>query len=463
MQVLAERYGLETPEKLVIRLVKRLRQHACWDIVLVFLPPLIVGIDCVTTLYRGGWITGAVFIIAALAVVAMALAILMHRYRSALPSMRLVAHLIDERAGATDRFITLSTIEPFSCAPSLLGRLRSEAAGFLPRVRIKQDFPYKVKRSFYRSVLGALVFAAVFHLLLPIAGSRNRTPAVPERLREIAAKMAKRPRLTELARQLQMLAAKMQDVNAAREDKRAAVQEMQRKIEQERNKEEQKDNRDLLGQAASALEGAEQQTGNGQEQQKKSDGGGGGGIQSNLPEKGKGETKSSSGSGDGKGEVTAELSKDMQEGKTSAGDPKEQGKEKNQQKVGEGKGDRPDTGKAEGDKTQEISGKTQGEREDKQGKDKGSEDIPQGAPPAERLSRPGEEGKGGIKGARYVTVQLPEEVAADSKGAISGAKDSKSNRVGPKLPVSNVPLPAHLPDAPTEKQRVPLEYRGIIR
>jgi len=463
MQVLAERYGLETPEKLVTRLVKRLRQHAFWDIVLVFLPPLAVGIYCVTTLYRGGWITGAVFVIAAFTAVALILAILIHRYQSALPSLRLAAHLIDERAGATDRFITLSTIEPSSCAPSLLGRLRSEAAGFLPRVRIKHDFPYKLKRSFYRSVLGALVFAAVFHLLLPIAGSWNAPRTVPERLREIAGKMAERPRMTELARQLQTLAAKMEDVNGAREEKQAAVQEMQKKIEQEQKKEEQKDNRDLLGQAASALQGADQQPGNGQEQQKKSDGGGGGGIQSNLPEKGKGETKSSSGSGDGKGEVTAELSKDMQEGKTSAGDPKEQGKEKNQQKVGEGKGDRPDASKADGDKTQEISGKTQGEREDKQGKDKGSEDIPQGAPPAERLSRPGEEGKGGIKGARYVTVQLPEEIAADSKGTTSGTKDSKSNRVGPKLPVSNVPLPAHLPDAPTEKQRVPLEYRGIIR
>jgi hypothetical protein len=463
MQVLAERYGLEeTPEKLVTRLVKRLRQHAFWDIVLVFLPPLIVGIYCVTTLYRGGWITGAVFIIAALAAVALTLAILMHRYLSALPSLRLAAHLIDERAGATDRFITLSTIEPLSCAPSLLGRLRFEAAGFLPRVRIKHDFPYKLKRSFYRSVLGALVFAAVFHLLLLIVGSRNAPRTVPERLREIAVKMAQRPRMTQLAEQLEMLAAKMQDVNAARKEKQASVQEMQRKIEQEQNKEEQKDNRDLLGQAASALEGADQQPGNGQEQQKKNEGGGGG-IQSNVPEKGQGATKSSPGKGDSKGEAEAKPGKDMQQGNAAAGDAKEQSKEKNQQKSGEGKGDRPDSGKADGDKTQEISGKTQGEREDKLGKNKGSEDIPQGAPPAERLSRPGEQGNEGIKGARYVTVQLPEEVAADSKDATSGTKDSKSNRVGPKLPVSNVPLPAHVPDAPTEKQRVPLEYRGIIR
>jgi hypothetical protein len=462
MQVLAERRGLETPEKLITGLVNRLRQHAFWDVLLTFLPPLIVGIHCVTTLYRGGWITQAVFISAVLAATVLTLGIAVYRYRSALPSVRLAAYLIDNRAGAADRFITLSTIEPLSCPPSLLGRLRSEATGFLQRIRIKHDFPYKIKRSFYRSLLGALAFAAVFHLLLPIAGSRNGPRAVPERLREIAAKMAQRARMTELARQLQTLAAKMEDVNASPQEKQTGVQEMQKKIEQEQNKDEQKDNRDLLSQAASALQGVDQQPGSGQEQQKKSDGGGGG-IQSNAPEKGQGEAKSSSGSGDRKGEVTAELSKDIQEGKTSAGDPKEQGKEKNQQKAGEGKGDHPDPGKADRDQTQGISGKTQGEREDKSGKNKGPEDIPQGAPPAERFNRPDEQGSGGIKGAGYVTVQLPEEVAADSKGATSGSKDSKGNRVGPKLPVSNVPLPAHLPDAPTEKQQVPLEYRGIIR
>jgi hypothetical protein len=110
-----------------------------------------------------------------------------------------------------------------------------------------------------------------------------------------------------------------------------------------------------------------------------------------------------------------------------------------------------------------MSGKTEGNREDKLGKNKQSEEIPRGAPPAERFSRPGEQGNEGIKGARYVTVQLPEDVAADSKGETTGAKDSKNNRVGPKLPVSNVPLPAHVADAPTEKQQVPLEYRELIR
>ena len=463
MEILAGKYAPETPEGLIAHLVHRLRHHVLWDFLLIYLPPLIGAIYCVTDLYRRAWITQTTFVIAVVAAAALTLVVIMYGYRLALPSVRLAAHLIDERAGATDRFITLSTIEPLSCPPSLLGRLRAEATGFLRRVKLRHDFPYKLKRSFYRSLLGSLVFAFLFHLLLPIAESRHDPGAVPARLREVAAKMAQRPQMAELARALQRLAAKMEDPHTPEQEKQIAVQEMQRKIEQEQNKEEQKDNRDLLGQAASTLKGVEQQSGNGQEQQKNQDKGGGG-IQSNLPQEGQGEGKSSAGSGgDTKGEITAQLGKDTQQGKTAQGDPKEQGGEKNQQKAGEGKGDHPDPSQADRDKSQDVSGKTQGDREDKLGKSKQSEDIPRGAPPAERFSRPGEQGNEGIKGARYVTVQLPEDVAADSKGETTGTKDSKGNRVGPKLPVSNVPLPAHAADAPTEKQQVPLEYRELIR
>jgi hypothetical protein len=89
--------------------------------------------------------------------------------------------------------------------------------------------------------------------------------------------------------------------------------------------------------------------------------------------------------------------------------------------------------------------------------------MPKDGPPAERYRQPGEEGPGGIKGAKYVTVQLPEEVAADSSGTTTSGKDGKESRNRPKLPVSNVPLPAHVPEAPAEKQRMPLEYRDLIR
>jgi hypothetical protein len=89
--------------------------------------------------------------------------------------------------------------------------------------------------------------------------------------------------------------------------------------------------------------------------------------------------------------------------------------------------------------------------------------MPKGGPPAERYRQPSEQGPDGIKGAKYVTVQLPEEIAADSTGVTTSSKDGKESKNRPKLPVSNVPLPAHVPEAPAEKQRMPLEYRDLIR
>jgi hypothetical protein len=89
--------------------------------------------------------------------------------------------------------------------------------------------------------------------------------------------------------------------------------------------------------------------------------------------------------------------------------------------------------------------------------------LPKDGPPAERYYQPGEQGKEGIKGAQYVTVQLPEEVAADGSGSATTSKDAKASRSRPKVPVSNIPLPPHLPDAVAEKQRVPLEYRDLIK
>jgi hypothetical protein len=62
-----------------------------------------------------------------------------------------------------------------------------------------------------------------------------------------------------------------------------------------------------------------------------------------------------------------------------------------------------------------------------------------------------------------VTVQLPEEVVADSKGESRVTKESKNNSARTQVPVSNIPLPAHIPNAPAEKQQMPIEYRGIIR
>ena len=103
------------------------------------------------------------------------------------------------------------------------------------------------------------------------------------------------------------------------------------------------------------------------------------------------------------------------QGKTAQGNSKEQGKEKSEQSQSEGKGNQPEPSKSDKDTGTELTAKTQGGAQEKLGRSR-SEETPQGAPPAERFYKPGEEGKDGIKGAGYVTVQLPEELAADAKG-----------------------------------------------
>ncbi len=100
-----------------------------------------------------------------------------------------------------------------------------------------------------------------------------------------------------------------------------------------------------------------------------------------------------------------------------------------------------------------------GELEGRGDKSKG-EEIPGGATP-ERFLQPGEQGEKGIKGARFVTVQLPEDKTEDSDA--EGAS-GKRRKLLPKVPVSNVPLrQPDAPDAAPEKQPLPLEYRRLIR
>jgi len=88
------------------------------------------------------------------------------------------------------------------------------------------------------------------------------------------------------------------------------------------------------------------------------------------------------------------------------------------------------------------------------------EEIPRGKA-AERFLKPGEEGEKGIKGARFVTVQLPEEEIASETGQ---GGSGKRRELRPKTPVGNVPLRRpDAPDASPEKQPLPLEYRGLLR
>lgn len=450
----------ESPEQRVGRLVAQLRNHALWDSLLIFSPPLLVAIYLAVYLYRGAWIAPITFLLLSGAVIGVGLLAVVVRTRPLIPSVRSAARLVDEKTKAKDRFLTLATIDVGLWPAALVGRLRREAATLLERIDFRREFPYRIKRSFYWSFLVSLIAAALLHLSMPLMGSSRRQAPAYEKLSELAEKMAQRPPLSALAHNLRTLAMKLEHPNVAEQEKQRLIHETLEQVEKQQKTEEEKENRALLGEASSTLQGLEQQSGRSQQKDSEK---GDGGAQSNPSQEGQGEGKQSQGGGDSKGKLNAERSKDMQQGQGARGDPKEQGQEKNQQNQRDGKDNQPDpSNKSDKDTGKELTGKTPGGSQEKLGRSR-SEEIPQGAPPAERFYQPGEQAKEGVKGARYVTVQLPEELAADSKGEGAISKASKETRAYPKAPVSNAPLPAYVPDAPTEKQQLPLEYRGIIR
>ena len=447
------------PEQRVDRLVARLRNHALWDSLLIFSPPMLVAIYLSLYLYLSAWIGPLTFCALTVAVIGVGGAVIVIRTRRLIPSAGFAARLVDEKAGAKDRFLTLATIDTTISPAALLGRLRTEAAGFLERIDFRREFPYRMKPSCYWSFLVSLIAALLFHLAMPLMGSARREPPAYAKISQLAEKMAQRPQLSALARDLQTLAVKLQRPTVSEQEKQTLIHKNLEEVEKQQKQEKEENSRNLLGEASSTLKGLEQQSGESQQNDSEKSGGG---MRSAFSEEKQGQGKQSSGGGDSKGEPNAERGQEMQQGQSAQGDAKEQGKEKSQRGQGDGKNDSSESSR-QSDKNggQELTGKTSGGTE-QLGRSR-SEKIPDGAPPAERFYKPGEEGKGGVKGAGYVTVQLPEELSADSKGETTSAIPTKESRAYSKAPVSNVPLPAHVPDAPMEKQQLPLEYRGIIR
>jgi hypothetical protein len=459
MQASENKVARGAPEQLIQGLVRKLSYQVLLDALLIFLPPLAAIFYFLVQFYRHGWLlpwSAALWAAVTLGVSAVALVV---RYRPKIPSARSAARLIDDRAGAQDRFLTLATLPPSPATAFLLARLRLEAAGLQSRIALDREFPYTVKRPVYLSLVASLLAVVLFHLLLPVAHSTLHPLPVHERLRDLAQQMAARPNLQEIARSLKDFAAKLEDPKVLPQEKRERAREERRSVEQQTKQETQQQDRELLSQAAGALDDVEQQAGAGE--RKKEQEGGGGGIQSNLPEQGQGEGKQSQGSGgDNQGGTDAQPGGDTKEGKVAQSAPKEQSKSA----AGDTNGGK--TERAQSDESNQSKNDRPGTKDgpgaDADGRNKVTEEVPQGAPPVDRLHKPGEGGYQGIKNPGYVTVQLPEDLAADGKGSPSqsskGAKPATS-----QLPISNVPLPKHMPDAPTEKQQMPLEYRGIIR
>ncbi|HEY7317425.1 MAG TPA: hypothetical protein VIE89_07605 [Candidatus Binatia bacterium] len=447
------------PEQRVNRLVARLRNQALWDSLLFFLPPLCVAIYPALYLYLNAWIAAVTFCALSVAVVGVGGVVVVIRTRHSSPSTGFAARLVDEKAGAEDRFLTLATIDASISPAALLGRLRAEAAGLLERIDFRREFPYRIKRSCYWSFLVSLIAAFLFHLSMPLLGSARREPPAYAKISQLAEKMAQRPRLSALARELQSLAAKLQQPTVSDQEKQASIHKNLEEVEKQQKQEKEEDSRSLLGEASSTLKDLEQQSGQNQQNDSEKSGAG---VRSDLSQETEGQRGQSSGSGDSKGGQNAEQRQEMHQGQSAQGNAQGQGKEKSQQSQGDGKND-PSESSRQSDKNggQELTGKKSGGAQ-QLGRSR-PEKIPDGTPPAERFYKPGEEGKQGVKGAGYVTVQLPEELSSDSKGETNSATQTKESRAYPKAPVSNVPLPAHVPEAPMEKQQLPLEYRGIIR
>jgi hypothetical protein len=446
-----------SPEDFVGRLARHLRNQVVWDSLLTLSPPLLAVLYLVAILYRASWIPALPLLLLASAVIIIGLLAVIFRFRPRPPSMPAAARLMDEKATAKDRFVTLTTVKSSPSSEAMLVRLRREAMGMLGRVEIRRDFPYRLKPPFYWSTIGSVAIILLVHLLLN--GTLMKSGVSPQqRIRDLAEQMAQRPPLAEIARGLQSLADKLDDLQVASEEKQSSIQEMQKQIELQQDREKEQDNQDLLSDVSSTLKSLEQAGGESQQEQQKERGG----VQSNASQEGQGKGKQSQGGGgETKGELSAQLNPEMKDGKSAQGDPQGKGQEKNLGDQKEQKADQSDPSNPE-KTTDESAGKMKQNSEGRSGKNR-SEEMPKDGSPAERYRQPGEQGPDGIKGAKYVTVQLPEEIVADSSGTTTSSKDGKEIRNRPKLPISNVPLPAHVPEAPAEKQRMPLEYRDLIR
>ncbi len=464
MKPLSDLEAQARPEGLVRRLTARLGRHALWDSLLICVPPVLALLAAIFLFAKFAWVGQTAAMAIAIGAMGIGVLAVLLRYRPLIPKPARAAQMIDERAGAKDHFLTLATIDPAQCPESLHTRLRRETDEFAHRVELKHDFPYHPKRSTFWSVGVSVIVALLLYFLLPVVDPLLNPPSAQQLLRDLAEKMAQAPRLNELSQQLKALAAKLDDPKLQPEEKQAAIQELERKIAEQQKQEQEKDNQNMLAQAQDQLKGSEQQqSASGQDQQKDQQKGGGN-LQTNLPqESGQGEGKQSQGDGgESKGETSAQLSKDMPQGKSAQANPNEPGQDKNQQRPGDAKGNQPDPNQPGKEQNNNKFDKNQGGTKDGAGKNQASEEPPQGAPPAERFYQAGE-GKDGIKNPRYVTVQLPEDVQANSKSEGRMTKESKGGRARPLPPMSNAPLPAQIPNAPTEKQQMPIEYRGIIR
>ncbi|MGH7833290.1 MAG: hypothetical protein ACREQK_06580 [Candidatus Binatia bacterium] len=436
----------QEPEKTVEELASRLKRQRSWDMFLVLFPPLLAVSYVVVFIFYAGFLSASglwAVIGGALAAISVYLFFCRH---GRIFSPRYAAALLDAKARAQERFVTLATVNPAG-APAFYDRLRKESAGLLHRIDLRDDFPYRVKRSFAGSIVASLILILAFHVLFQFVFLASPAASPSTELSRAVGELSRQPRFRELARRLEALIAKMERGGLSDQEKAAVIQELIKKMEEEKKQDQ--TGSDLLDRAEKALRGLEKG-----EQERREDAKGGG-AKTDLPEEGEGKGKSKGGGGEGDDKRQAVLQNEDLKGEKSPREPtKDQSKGQ-----GEGKG-QGESMKQQGETKKEIEGTARKEMEGK-GSKANSTEPPSGQPPQERFYKPGEGGEKGLKGARYVTVELPE---VESSGPGTGEGERKQKAAKSKIPVSNVPLsPATTPDLPGEKQSLPLEYEGLIR
>ena len=437
------------PEKLVGRLVSHLKRHLLWDSLLLSFPLFLAFFFLETFLYRSGAV--GLLLSASAALLGSALLFGLLRLRAATPSARIAARMIDEKVGGKERFVTLATVHPSVCPPFLFARLRHETAGFMPRLDLKRDFPYRLKRSFFQSLIVSLCAVLLFLLILQI-GSIFATRAAPyDELARWAQELSRVPRFSQLAHSLEVLANHLRGQALAGAEKRSLIREALRRVERLLATEQEPGGaaNDLLNQAANALRGLEEGL-----EQRQEHGASGLKDKSSGAEKGSGSGPEQGGKEEGWGGLSGLSGKELTGAEPERGGRQQAGVKQSEMDLAGAEREGKDR-----DKSREGRG-TEKEETDNKGSKNMGEEIPRGKA-AERFLKPGEEGEKGIKGARFVTVQLPEEEIASETGQ---GGSGKRRELRPKTPVGNVPLRRpDAPDASPEKQPLPLEYRGLLR
>ena len=192
MQAYVSKQERGSPENIVARVEQQLRDHVLWDSLLIYSPPLLAVLYLIADLYRAAWISPIPVLLLASGVIVIGLVAVILRFRPRVPSLPVVAGLVDDKAEAKDRFVTLTTVNSSQSSEIMLGRLRREAMGLLHRIEIRRDFPYRPKRSFYWSMTGSVVVIVLFHLLFNSTLTKSGV-SPQQRIRELAEQMARTP------------------------------------------------------------------------------------------------------------------------------------------------------------------------------------------------------------------------------------------------------------------------------